>query len=712
MAPITSTYRRFLLDLHVPDWDQAFLRHFDPEHFLDLVAEAGVATVTVPSNGHHGLAFWPAETGPRHGAAGAATILPRLLDGAGRRGLNRVVYYCTTYVEWYWQAHPEARIVDAAGVSRRVSMPGWPYPRRFAVCCLNDPGYRAFVLAQLAEIAGGYEFEGLNLDMLFWPGVCYCPSCAARFKEATGQPIPRTIDWRDPLWNRFARLRRDWLADLAEEAAGAVLARRPDAKVTHQSQMYTQEWVFGGSARLAASTAWLSSDLYRDHAELSFDFKLFHELSRARPFEQISSWSWPDVHEHVLTRSPAELADLASLAVMHDAAIVFLDQPDPDGGVTEHMYPVIGQINERLRQAEPYLGGELCSDVAVYVSFESGLDHDHSGQPVAAAGYALEPGGLESGATAHRRAARRAGQALMAAHVPVAVISRAQLGELSRWQVIVLPNATVLDEAEVRALADFVAAGGGLYASGGTSLDGRADFGLGPVLGVSCEGVLPDVQTFISPTPAGQSYLEGVTPRRPLTLHSRQHQVRAVPSATVLATVTRAWTDPAGERYASIIANPPGRPTGHPALVAHRFGDGRSVYCAGMLEAGQHRFHRQALISLVRGLASRGFCFELDAPAGVEAVLYDQPGQSRMVAHLLAFGQAWPADNLVLRVRLDGRRIRSVTAVPGGRPLPWSLDGGYVEISPIRLDAALLIAVGYAAAAGPDAAAAQTQAVA
>jgi hypothetical protein len=704
VAPIESTYRRFLLDMHIPDWDESFLQRFDPERFLDLVAQARVATVTVPSNGHHGLAFWPTDTGSRHGAAGASVILPRLLEGAGRRGLNRVVYYCTTYVDWYWQAHPEARIIDADGLSRKVSMPGWPYPRRFAVCCLNDAGYRSFVSAQLTELASRYEFEGLNLDMMFWPGVCYCASCAARFGQATGAALPRTVEWGDELWTRFAALRRDWLAEFAEEAAAAVLAHRPGARVTHQSQMYTQEWLFGGSARLADHTAWLSSDLYRDRGELSFDFKLFHSSSRTRPFEQISSWSWPDVHEHVLTRSAAELADLASLAVMNDAAMVFLDQPDPDGGVTEHMYPVIATINERLARLEPYLGGELRTDVAIYVSFEAGFDHDHDGQPAGATGYSLEPGGLESGPTAHRRAARTAAEALLAAHIPFTVITRRQLSELSRWQVLILPNVTVMDAEELGAIREFAAAGGGLYASGRTSLFGpdgqqRGDFGLAKPLGVSYRGRLPDVQTFISPTPAGRSFLPGVTPHRPLTLASRQERTQAAAGATVLGTVTRAWTDPQGERYASIIANPPGRPTQWPALVANRFGAGQAVYCAGMLEAGRHRFHQGAFVALVGSLAQRGFCFELQAPPSTELMLYDQPSQSRMVAHVLQFQHTAPVGPIVLRIRLDGREVAQVRSLPDGEELSWRPRGDYAEIDGIQLDSSLLIAVEYVPAA-------------
>ncbi len=285
------------------------------------------------------------------------------------------------------------------------------------------------------------------------------------------------------------------------------------------------------------------------------------------------------MHEHVLTRSPAELDALASLAVMHDAAITFLDQPDPDGGLSEHMYPVIGAINERLARLEPSLGGEPRADVAIYVSFEAGFDHDHDGQPVRAAGYALEPGGLVSGPTAHRRAARAAAAALQAGRVPFSVVTRRQLADLSRWQVLMLPNVTVLDDTEIGAIRDFVAAGGGLYASGRTSLfdpagGQRRDFGLAAVFGVSYLDQLPDAQTFLSPTPAGGRFFAGMPDGRPLTLPSRQQRTRAADQAEVLATVTRAWTDPQGEAYASIIANPPAGATALPALVASQFGAG------------------------------------------------------------------------------------------------------------------------------------------
>jgi hypothetical protein len=45
--PITATYRRFLFDMHVPDWDPSFLSEFAPERLAAAVKRAGGATITL-----------------------------------------------------------------------------------------------------------------------------------------------------------------------------------------------------------------------------------------------------------------------------------------------------------------------------------------------------------------------------------------------------------------------------------------------------------------------------------------------------------------------------------------------------------------------------------------------------------------------------------------------------------------------------------------
>lgn len=696
MSPIAATYRRFLLDLHVPDWDPRFLSEFDPDRFLDLVVASGAVTVTIPSNGHHGLAFYPSQAGPVHGGPGAAGILPRLLDGAAQRGLNRVVYHCLLYVDWYWDHHPEARITLADGSRRKVVMPTPANPTRFSVCCPNNAAYRDFARAQLAELSA-YEFDGMNLDMMFWPAVCYCATCRARGRDELGAELPETVDWLDPTWVGFAAARRRWLEEFIDEITAPLVTAHPHADITHQSQMYTQSWVWGGSAGLRKHTAWLSADLYRSTRELSFDFKLFAGLSRRRPFEQISTWNAPDIHEHVLTRSSDELGRLAALAVMHDAALTVIDQPDPDGTVNEAMYPLLRPVFDRVQALEPDLGGDPVRDVNLYVSFESDFDFDIKPFPVIQTQQVIEPASRVPGPHAHRPAARQAAVALLNAHVPFGVITRNDLTGLDPDSVLVLSNVTILDAVEVAAIDAFVERGGGVYASGTTSLldaqgGVREGFGLG-CLGVRHQERVGEPTTYLAPTPAGASHFSTATQRRPLTLLSPQEHVEALPGTDVLATVTHAWTDPRETRYASTITNPPGRPTDWPALTRRETGAGVAIYAAGVLEAGLRPDHADAFVSLVRALLRRPFTYSVEAPDCIEVtVLRKDP--STTTVHLLNLLDTRPAVPVRdVLVRLRGEDPVEVCSLPDQAPMEWVRQGEEVvlRVPPVALSAVVRV---------------------
>jgi hypothetical protein len=108
-----------------------------------------------------------------HGAHDGRVVYGEMVDAAHAAGLNVNLYYCLLYVDWYWDNHPQARIVDVLGESKKVMIHSTGNPRRFSTVCPNDSGYRAFALTQVTELAERYVFEGVNLDMTFWPGVCY-----------------------------------------------------------------------------------------------------------------------------------------------------------------------------------------------------------------------------------------------------------------------------------------------------------------------------------------------------------------------------------------------------------------------------------------------------------------------------------------------------------------------------------------------------------
>ncbi len=64
-----DTYRRTLLDMHIPDWDQQFLSEYEPEKVADLYASANISGALFYCKSHLGLNYWPTPVGAVHPAA-------------------------------------------------------------------------------------------------------------------------------------------------------------------------------------------------------------------------------------------------------------------------------------------------------------------------------------------------------------------------------------------------------------------------------------------------------------------------------------------------------------------------------------------------------------------------------------------------------------------------------------------------------------------
>jgi hypothetical protein len=698
-----------LLDFHISDWDPLFLSRFDPDEFAEYVARSNSTAATVFANTHTGLCNYPTAVGQVHAQFVGRDVLGETIDCLHRRGLDVVVYYCTIYVDWYWETHPESRSVDARGESRKLMIPSAGRAHRFSVCCMNDPGYREFVVAQLGEICDRYDFEGVWPDMTMWPTVCYCASCRERYRRETGLEIPQTIDWVGPDWVRFQHRRQEWLREFIHLVTSTIKSKKPGVTVAHQSGSFCSDWMVGPSVEAAAEMDWLSADLYGDRYRLSFWAKLFYQLSETRPFEHISTWCYPSVFEHVVTRTEDLLRANAFSALANDGAIVFIDAIDPSGAIHKQNYLTVGKVFGDLVRYEPYAGGTQCQDIAIYYSLDANIDLGESGRDVADAGYSSEPDRPRPGPTAHRNAALNLARTLMLHHLPFGVITKKNLPDLARYQIVLLPNVTVLGPEELAAFHAYVAEGGSLYASKHTSMVGQNgvgqdDFALADLFGVSYRGETSEIITYLKPHPEHGSLFAPFSADMPVTLRDTQLLVQPQAQTEILATLTLPYTDPRGTRYASLLTDPPGRDTEHPALVLHRYGKGQVLYAAGVVESWEYDTQRAVLINLLRLLATRPFAFETDAPSCVEIILYDQPDKQRYVVHALNFQQELPNIPVYgarVGVRMDGRVVRQVTVLPQGQAIPYRENGVRIEFTLPRLETYAALAVEYQPGARP-----------
>jgi hypothetical protein len=694
--------RRNLLDFHIDDWHPEFLTRYEPARFADAVVHLGSTAATVFANTHTGLCNYPTAVGEMHRGHHGRDVFGETIRELHARGIDVVVYYVMIFADWYWDRHPEARIVDANGDARKVLIASAGRPRRFSTTCPNDPAYRAFVVAQIEEICAGYEFEGVWPDMTFWPTVCYCASCRARFRAEVGGEPPRVIDWSDPSWVRFQRKRQEWMAEFGALVTDTFRRGKPGVSVAHQSLAFHADWVAGGSDALASVTDWASADLYGERYGLSFFAKLFRAISTTLPFEHINTWSWPDIHEHVVMRTEDHLRLTAYSALMHHGAMVLIDAVDPEGTIHDPMFDRGGRVYADVARYEAEVGGELCQDVGIWYSFDSNIDLADDGRAVAEAGYTFDREVLERlSPTVHRNVALSLARTLIAHHVPFGVVTRRDLDHLSDWQVIVLPNVAMLRADEVAALRAFVAAGGSLIASKHSSLlttEGarQADFQLADVFGVSYAGESADTVTYVAPAGVADELFGVFTPQWPSTLYDTQTLVTAHADAEVLATVTLPWTHPTETRYASILTDPPGIATTSPAVVRHRFGEGRAMYWAGVLETWRHESQEEVVIDLITSLRSRAWWVELEAPRAVEATLFLQADRDRYLLNIIDYQQELPnipIHDVGISVRMAGRTPTAVRMLPDGAPLAFERSGDRVTFRLAELRDFAMIAI-------------------
>lgn len=680
-----KSYRRNLVDMHISDWDQRFLTEFNPKKYVEMLTLANVTSAMVYANSHVGNCYWSTKTGHMHKGLRGRDILGEIIDLCHQRNMDVIVYYSLIFNNWAYENHSDWRIITVEGKEAGKSS-------RYGVCCPNS-SYRDFVVAQIEELCKSYEFEGIFFDMTFWPTVCYCPHCRKRYASEVGGEPPTIINWEYPKWVKFQRKREEWMTEFASLATSAVKKIKPEVDVEHQSSTCPASWQRGVSAKLFEENDYLGGDFYGGSLQESFICKLFYNLTENMPFEFMTSRCL-NLWDHTTVKSKELLRAQAYSTLANNGAFLFIDAIDPVGTLNKGIYEEMGEIFKEVKEYEKYLGGRLCQDIGIYFSFESKIDLADNGRKVSEA----------SGKMPHLRAALGASESLLNAHLPFGVITKKNLKDLSSYQVVVLPNLLMIDEEETKALREFVALGGSLYASKYTSLinkDGERekDFLLSDVFGVSYLGKTKEGVSYISPKEEGKDLFPGYSVKYPLTIFDSQLKLKIREGAKVLATLTLPYTDPKDpSRFASIHSNPPGIPTDYPSIVLNEYGKGRALYVATDLEAVKSESHPIIFTNLINLLSSKPFSFEADAPKSVEITLFHQQDKKRYLVNLLNFQTELPnipIEGIKIRIRLGKKKPERLLELPKESELAYELKKGYVEFITPKLETFLMLALDY-----------------
>jgi hypothetical protein len=496
--------------------------------------------------------------------------------------------------------------------------------------------------------------------------------------------MPTVIDWHDSRWVTFQKKREEWLVEFAAFATGTAKACKPGVSVEHNSAVLPQSWRIGTTLGLAAQNDYIGGDFYGGFAQQSFICKLYRSITPNRPFEFMTSRCYPSLQDHTTLKSREMLELHACTALAHNGAFLFIDAIDPVGTLNPKVYETMGEVFGRSQRYEPYLGGEMCEDVAVYFSLDSKMDLADNGKPIAHAGWRVP----------HLTAALGATKALRENHIPHGVISKNGLSDMSAHQVVVLPDVFMLSGEEAEGIRRFVADGGGLYASGHTSADLLAD-----VFGIAAEGETTERVTYMTPTAKGRTLMPGIDPGYPLTVLGPQVKARALKDTAAAALLVLPYTDPADlTKLASIHSNPPGVATNFCAVTYRSYGKGRVVWVAAPIEAAEQEPHRRVFAHMLRELAAGPFSFEATGPAAVEVTVFHQADRKRYLIGVINEQEDLPpipVHDVAVRLRMEGKRAVRAVLLPDEQPLSFVARDGEIELAVPKLDIFCMLMVMY-----------------
>ena len=677
-----QAYRRSVVDMHIPDWDDKFLSEFDPKTYVKLLKLASFQSAVVYAQSPLGLLNYPTRVGAMHRGLKGRNVFGEMIDLCHQNGIKIVAYCCLINDRWAYDHHPEWRIILTNGEEERCNLRSpLILNDRNGLCCPNSPGYRQYVAQMANEICTNFEIDGIRFDMTLWPAVCYCANCQARFFKETGRGLPITIDWSDAAWVSFQRKREEWLVDFVEIATRAARQARPGVSVEHQSSTYLYDWQLGVTEALASQGDFLQGDFYGGVLQGIVVRKLLYNLTE-NPLYGFETSICAFLEQHTTLKPVELLSAKAHAAIADNGAMVFIDGIDPVGTLNPLVYQKLGQVFEKTKAYDPYRGGSMQQDVGVYLSTISKFDPADNGK--APNDPTLTERFPKIKHLPHIDSLTNACQSLVSNHIPFGVITRKDLNRLAGYKIIILPNILMMTEEEAEAFRNFVANGGCLYACRITSLVDQLGFKqrnflLGDVFGVTYLGETVEQYSYVRPCDNWEHLLPDYSEKYPLGLWENQILVRANDDAQILAKITLPSSDPREtNRFYSLHSNPPGIPTEHPAIVMNRFGNGKAIYATAALE---NAVVQGVLIHLLQ-LFQVPFKFEADAPASVEVTLFHQIDEKRYVINLLNNQEELPVipvRGIQVRLRLEGIRPDRLVSIPDGAEFAFQQQDGLIE---------------------------------
>ncbi len=599
-----NSFRRHLCDMHIDDWDKSFLSEFSPEEYVNNLKKAKIQNAMLYLQSHVGLCNFPTKSGKMHSSfIGREDTMKRLADMCHAEGITVTGYYSLIYNNWAHDNHPKWRMVDQSGKS--VYEKGIVLKAEFAnndlfrygLCCPNNKEYRAFVLEQIKEIADYFTLDGMFFDMLFWPHMCYCDSCKARWEKEVGGTIPTNEDWNDKNWLMHIAKRREWMGEFAQMATDAAKKLIPGVSVEHN---FACAVLSDGKLAIAEpvnnACDYVGGDLYGGIYRQSFTCKFYQNITRNKPFEYMFGRVEGNLSKHTLTKSKDVMLSQVFLNCAHHGATFVIDAIDPIGTMDERVYTQLGEVFSKTIPYEKYFKGEMVEDIGIYYSLKSKFNAH--GEPY----------------TNHLSAVNTL-DTMIFNNIPTGVTGGWH--NISDYKLLIASCLTEEDSYDYDRIISYVENGGNLYLSGGDCPGLLKKF-----FGADATGRTIEKVTYIAPKPEFEGVMGDFNAKYPLHFDGTAPIPTGFKPEEVLATITLPYTNQDTIKFVSIHSNPPGVSTDIPAMAMTSYGKGKVFWSAHPIEQIELYGYRNAFTGILDYAFDIDLTVKSDAPKDVEIVTF------------------------------------------------------------------------------------------
>jgi len=451
--------------------------HFDPQFWLDYFKRTRSDGVCLSAGGC--LAYYPTTVPFHHRSTFLADrdILGDLITGCRKLGMSILARTDphATYDDAK-AAHPDWIAVDATGNPRRH----WSSPEMWVTCALGPYNFD-FMTDVHKEIMSRYHVDGIFMNRWDGSGDCYCPTCRANFKSATGLELPHTIDPRDPTRRAFFLWRQKRLIEVLDVWNTAIRAINPDSSIIPnngggaRSQLNTLETsrrtpllVADRQARHGLAAPWLMGKTAKE----------FRATMGAKPVVGLFG---------VGLEEPERWKD--SVTSNAEIRIWVLD------AIANGMRPWFSKFSGTLHDERWLKGVE-----DLYLWTDKHQQHLTHQRPLARIGlvFSQQTAWYYGGDQAEAKVENYAlgwYQALIESRIPFEMVHDQlfDAAHLAQFKTLILPNIAVLSDAQCDQLRAFVNKGGSIVCTHETSLydetgNRRKTFALADLFGVDFAG--------------------------------------------------------------------------------------------------------------------------------------------------------------------------------------------------------------------------------